>query len=566
MSLSSSIFQYYGFSTSIAEGLEIVYSYNTVDPIVDYIDQSYEYEDPSNDDDLKPFPYGFKAAFTQQILNNMPPWMAMRKDYNSTGNKLTNAWGMQLEDAIRTYNIYRKDQFLATANTYYNINAFVSPISNDKNRIYESKLNNLLFNSSFSILSCAREQRPLGWRTSRNSINGISFNSTESLYGNHCLVLDGSISSSQLKQTRQVSVNGGSLTLSLFVKTEDTGLSSTALWETDEAGIILVIENIDSTISTYGVGFPKNTSNKWSRVSLTATLLKETYKVTCIILNRTSNKFYVHCPMLEQSDTMNQWTASINDTNPFYNNSIRLIAGVQVLFESQDGEKVKRIEIQPVSSEQQFKNIFVPTRIVPYSISTTPGNSFSNTHGRHINFFEEIMPTNWIIRSNQIVEGSISSPDKFGTRLLADATIDQNGDLYLDASLINNESIEAKALCIHEDNMFVVTKETYMGSSYYYLKFAKPQYITHEDEYIPSFGDLRIPINLGSSFGYGSINEDVVRIGICKNISNVIYIDTNLDRRFYFKLIYDYYYPDFNTRKLFCREDYSQSLGQLQII
>ena len=566
MSISSSTFQSYGFSSSIAEGIEIVYSYSVADPIIDYIDQYYEYNSADNNEDTVDFPYGFKAPFTQQILNNLPPWMAMRKDYNSNGNQLVNAWGMHLENTLDLYNIYRRDQFLGTANTYYDIKALITPLSSDKNKVYSPTFNNLLFNSSFSMEATSREQRPLGWRAFRSVKDAVKFDSSDSIFGSHSVVLDGTLGTSDLKQTRELSIPNGSLTYSIFFKTEDTGEDTEESWDASEAGIILVVEFLDSTIATYGVGFKKNTLGKWTRASLTVSLTKETYRVSSIIVNKKQVSYKVHCPLLERSKTLGQWTSSVNDINPFLATSIRTVMGVQVFFDSPDGEAARKIEIHPVDSEQLFKNIAIPTRIIPYNKTAPTANSFSISYGRHVNFFEEVMPTTWTIDNGLLLESSLSTPDRFGSRNIADATIDEYGNLSLDISLVNSSSIVPKAVCVYEDKLLVVTKETYLGQDGYYLKFALPKYLTHEDSYIPSFGDLKIPINLGQSFGLSAISEDISRIGICKNIPNVIYIDTTLDRRFYFKLLFDYYYSDFNTRKIFCRENYTNNFGLLQII
>lgn len=40
---------------------------------------------------------GFKAIYTQQILNNLPPWMDARKTENSTASQLVNSWAMSLD-------------------------------------------------------------------------------------------------------------------------------------------------------------------------------------------------------------------------------------------------------------------------------------------------------------------------------------------------------------------------------------------------------------------------------------------------------------------------------------
>jgi len=552
----------YGFSSTVSEGIEVIYSYNTVDPHIDYIDVGYSYSDAYNDSNMTGLVYANKAASTQRILNNLPLWMEMRKNYTSQGNKLVNAWGSQLEGVIDTYNTLRRDEFLATADTYYDVNLAVTELVTGTDKIYSPSLRNLIFNSSFSITGPSRYQKPLGWTASRDSIDGLTFDKTNSLFGDRALI----ISRTDLRQTREVSLPASPLTYSIFFKTENNTLSTEDTWDANEAGIILTIRYADNSIATYGVGFTKNTNTGWARTSLTVNASTAIYEVTVMIVNRTSYSYIVDCPMLEVSKTLNEWSPSILDVLPYSNLDAKTVTGVQVLFDTLDGESVKKIEVFPTATEEEFKNVSVPTRLEPFYPDKNPNNIINMAYGRYINFFDATMPTLWRALAGSIQEKSLVSNDVLGTRKPADLSMDEHGNLLLDLTAINNAQVTVKAVTVVDGMLYVLTQETYAGRTAYYIKFVQPHRATHEAAYLPSLGDLKLQLDLGTSFGIEAQSEDVVRVGTCKNIPGVIYIDTNMDRRLYFKLYYDYYYADFNNRKLYCRENYTVSGGHLQVI
>jgi len=564
MSILSTLYEQYGFSSIVSDGIEILYSYNKVDPVVSYLDIGYTFTDSSNDNDLATIPLGWKTPTTQKILNNFPMWMELRKDYDSVGNKLASSWGMTLDRIISFYNTTRKDQFLYTADLYHDVNTGVSELSNNKEKIYSSSFRNFLFNSSFSMKAPARYQKPIGWTVSRSNVNNLSFNIEESVFGTSSLKLNGLVT---LKQTRELIIPSTPLTLSIFVKTKDTELLTTDTWPASEAGMVLIIKYADASIQTYGVGFPKNTLGKWARASLTVTQSKEINTVSVIISNKREDlSFVVDCPMLESSKNLAEWSPSILDVPLSSTASFRQVTGLQVLINAMDENHVNKIELLPLASEQEFKNYNIPTRILPVHVKSVPGNSINLSLGKQINFHGEVMPTIWKADLNQIIEQSSISPDVFGKHYPADVIMDEQGDKHLDLSLINDSGIKVKAVTVYNDHLYCVTKEIQYGVTRYCLKTVKPVKVSYSDTYLPSIGDIEIPITLGNKFGIDAQDEEIVRIGISKNISDTIFIDTNVGRRFHYKLYYDYFFPDFINRKVYTRENYSAQNGFLQLI
>ena len=565
MSLLSTLYSQYSISPIVSNGIEIIYSYNVIDPVVSYIDFAYRYSDPDLTN-LIDFFVGRKAPYTQQILNNLPPWMEMRKNYNSNGSLLVNAWGQNLERIVDQYALLRQDQFLFTADLYSDVKISVSELASKGQKIYQPVFNNILYNSSFSIKAPARFNKPLGWSVDKDA-DSVSFDPDNSIFGSHGISLDGTIGASQLNQTRTVAIASGPITFSIFIKTAlDTGLSSGDRWESQEAGLIMSIWYNDNTVETFGVGFSKNTSNSWSRTSLTATLARETYKIEVHIVNRSDYKYIVDCPFLCVGNEVTEWTPNNLDVLPYTSALVRTIAGVQVLFDSLDTISSKKIEVFPISSENEFRYIKVPTRIEPIVLNKDSSKFFNHLYSRHINALEELMPTAWGAYNGYIRETSYTSPDILSDRKPADLVMTEEGDLYFDKGLIEDNNTEVKAVCSYEDILYVVTKETYNDNVIHCLKIVEPRVISYTDTYMPSVGDVEIPIQLGTSFGPQSSSEEVTAIGICKAMPNCIFIDTSLDRRLYYRLFYDYFYADYGVRRVYCRENYSKDSGRLQII
>ena len=549
----------YGFMADYAEAVDILYSYVEKDPHIDYVPVAYSYNDGAAG---RGRVIGKRAAATQELMNNLPEWMAMRKEHDSTGQTLAHAWGANLEDANDAFSSYRKDQFLATADVYPDIHMGVSELSFSEEKVYSSDIRNLLFNTSFSMEAFSRSQRPEGWAVSRSALSNLVLSKDEAIYGRNAVRL---VDSVELRQSRELRVQGGDLTLSCYVKTEsDTGESTSDQYDASLAGLILVLHYADNSVDSYGVGFPKNTEGDWSRLGLSVSMKKELSSFQVIIANRISTAYVVDLPMLENSKVVRPWSPSIEDVPVYLNAPYKSVTGVQIVPSVLDNQKTEKIELFELASDQEFENVAVPTRILPYFPQKDPGNTVNLALGRQVNYFGEKQPTMWVAEDGKITEKSLTTPDVFGIVQPRDLYKDENGDLWLDESL-SDANLVVKAATVLGPHMLLVTRESYAGKTSYYLKVAKPDKVLYEDTFVESLADLEIPIKL-NNIGFSGASEDIARIGVCKNLPGVIFIDTTLDRRFYYKLVFDYYYADFGVRKIYCRESYADHNAHLQIL
>jgi hypothetical protein len=506
---------------------------------------------------------GCRAPYTQKILNNLPQWMKMRQSHNGIGQKLVHSWACNLEDSYEYFSEIKANQFIDTADIYRDIHTSVSELSFGDNTIYTPEFRNFLYNSSFSIKGIARHGAPDGWGHSRNIASAISLDTKEALFGTYCVKMVGS---TYLRQSRKLTISAGHLNFSAYIKTLDTALDETELYTVSQSALVIDLTFADGTTESHGIGLPKNTVGKWVRGSFSVEITKELNKYDVYVINTTTETLYVDMLQLEANSIATAWTNSISDMPPYSKSRIRSTNSLQILSSSEDDQSVTKVEPISLSSEEEFRDHSIPTRIEGFSPKNTPNHSSSSRLGRQINFYKEVLPTVWNPFENAIQEESYLTRDVFVSVHPADLYTDYLGGLKLDKTAITASEILVKATVTHNNWLYVITQETFAGETYFYLKVCKAKKIAYEDTYVPSYGDLKLNINLGSSFGLNSLPESIASMGICKNIPNAIYIDTDKNRRLYFKLKYDHFFADFASRKLFFREDYSAHHGHLQIL
>jgi hypothetical protein len=554
----------YSYSSEFGEGIQVLYTYTEVDPLIVGTTVSYAYSDDST---LVDPILGDAPAATQAIMNNLPLWMEMRKDRSSVGQTLVNAWGMNFEKVRKNFIETRNNQFLSSANLERDISAGVTELSFNENKVYEGKFDNLLYNSSFSIEAFKRAQKPEGWNVLRDNLDSLQFDKDHSLFGTHALKLDGTYGPVVAKQTREFKVLGGPLTLSIYVQTEENGLSITDKYDADEAGLVLIVHYADGEVKSYGTGFPYNTSDSFVKAVVEVNLEKELHSFEVLIVNRNTSVHIVDLPMLSVGNDTKTWTPSFFDVPAWERGAISTVAGVQVLRDHQPSDIVKKTEVFGVSSEAIFRGTTIPTRIERYFPTKDAGLKLDMSLGRHVSYYEEELPIMWPALDGKISESSVLTPDVYNSLLPADLYITEDGTAALDMTLVDDsDNVSVKATTVVDDTLYVVTQETYAGKTRYYLKFVSTHKLTFEATYLESLGDLILDMDLDADFGLEAETEDIDSIGVCKNIPHVIFVDTTRNRRLYFKLFFDYYYADFGTRKLFCREQYINKGAHLQVI
>jgi len=545
------------------------YTYAETNPSLGGISISMSIAD-SNFDLTDPI-YGCRAYSTQKIMNNLPKWVDMREDRNSIGQKLTHSWACNLDNLSSAYDEYRAEQFLSTADTYPDVFTGVSELSFKEDKVYQAKFSNLLFNSSFSMLGPARLQKPEGWSVRRNGlIDSLAFDTGESLFGSHALVLDGSLGHVVLKQSRNLQQPGGSLNLSIFVKTRNNNSESdTGRTVPEDSGIVLVLNYSDGSTETFGLGFPYNTKGLWARASFNVGIKKTLHKYEVMIINRSNRTYIVDLPQLEIGTMPTFWTHSVDDVPIFLTSSLRNVTAAQVLLGKDKNDSIQKLELLSASSSDEFMDIIIPTRLELTSPNVNPDNTFDLSFGKEVTYGDETLDTKWIVNrdTGKIEQHSIQTADIFGNGVLpADLYKSEDGTLYLNTDEVDSGNISVESATVYRNWLLVSTIETYLNKTRRVLKFCKPQKLAYEDTILQSYGDIELPLDLDARDILGGPAQNVNMIGICRNLPYTIFIDTNLKKRFYLQMKYDYFFADLRRRKLFCRENYAANNSELQVI
>jgi hypothetical protein len=555
------------FTGAVEDGIEVSYSYSESNQTTDALEVGYSYGN-TGDAGLTGLVYGSLNPYSQKIANNLPMWMDARKNRESIAQKLIGSWGSNIESVRSSYKEYRNNIFLTTANCYEDIWFGYSGLAFKGLRVYSPRFVNALYNSSFAFLGPKRYKSPDGWNVERDALSALVLSEDNAIFGSRSLFFDGSYGSASISQSSESNLNNGTLVFSTYIKAIDN--TGTDFHDTDDAGLILTVKYIDEEIESIGVGFPKVADGNWSRISTKLPVKKEISSWQVVIRNRTNSQFYVDLPQLENNSFPTAWSPAANDIPPHLNGE-RTVTAVQVLFGGSEdhgkGDFVKKIEVLPATTEEAFRFPIIPTRVEKLSPKEFEGNSLNLTHSNRVNYYGENLALIWDVNESKLRQSALATPDVFESHFPADLVVLEDGKKQLDLRSVNSEDIAVKAVTIVGDLFYVITKEDYAGSSGYYLKMVEPRKKAESDTYLPSLGDIELPLELGgANFGEDGVSEDVIRLGIAKNLADVIFVDTDLDRRFYFKLRYDYYYADFGKRKLFCRENYTKTMGHLQVI
>jgi len=579
---------YYGGAVrtgSVMDGIQIDYEYSKKDNVIAYTDISYATIKDTSDDFLDPI-YGNITTEPQRIANSLPHWMEWRQDPSSVGQTITHAWAQNLDHVKKIFTKKRKDHFLATADTMDDFHYGSIDMGSFTAGSYIPEFKNFLYNSSFSILSPSRYNKPMGWdvketfnpsttdlSVDKNVATPLSIYKGDSIFGQNSILLHGEVGACQISQRRNVrGISNGSLTFSIFFKEDTTRI--TAAQESDqgnlndasEAGIILQLEYIDSTVKSFGAGFKTRTGRNWYRLACTATITKELASVAVIILNNTSEKYIIDLPQLERGKISTPWTSSLFDVHPTQDGRARNVSGMQVLSSDTSNYDNQKIEVLPTFSSEEFQSIKIPTRVAPVFTKEDSRPIVTTQYSSRINYHGEEQVLLWPAENGNIIEKSLTTPDAFGQYLPAEYVYDDKGSVKIDKSLINATGISIKATTILDDILYCVAQESYNGFSKYSLKVVVPHRVSETGDYLQCLSDINLPVTLGKSFGLNAKSENITRMGFSKSIVNTIYLDTDLDRRFYFRLFYDYYYADLGARKIYCREKYWPDYGQLQVV
>ena len=517
----------------------ISYSYNLQEINIRNISMSYSYGDSNQSVITAPL-VGYRAAQTQQILNNLPQWTKARQDQTSNSWKLINSWAMNVEQLLAQITEKVSDINVVTTNVDKLHNLYYTDITSKE--VLENKApRNLLFNSSFSMKDCSRVKLPSGW---------IEFDTYPPVQYTNCTAAVGSrglaSSSGLIKIGQQVildNIQVGKLTASVYVLSKQ-GTTSVRL--------LVSVEKIDGT-SLVSSAILTSNNTEWTRLVLPIEINSNVYKVHYSIIANCSNSVSISNPQLEVGSVTN-WSKSINDYLPYYPN----FDNFNTVFATTIENNTNTIPLFGIPDEDQFIDVSIPTRVSKVSkpnIDLSPLTS--QAYGRKVSQLGEIVRTEYVVIDNKIVERSVAPSvwDIFNRydikelRYYEDLTYGKK-----DNSLL---SIVPLATCIRKEYLFIACKETIHNNTYRTLKIVRPVTPPNGESYLESFIDFDLNLNFDSFYSEEQISEEEIALVSFSEIEpSYLVITSTANKKYYYKLYFDYYHFKEAKNRLYTIEYY----------
>lgn len=511
----------------------IRYSYTSRAIMTDSIGIAYSYESQCGNDITDPM-VGFRSPSTQAIVNNLPQWMKMRQDIDSDGWKLVNSWGMSLEHVIETVEKKALNMALETADKL--VTSKIGYV--DLEDKFNYKLNNVLFNSSFSLRDTSRSQLPAGWTNYGKGTVEITTDKS-SIIGNTVKLYAGVLSQSIL-----VNSTIDQLTASVYILAPDPSPS---------VRLVITAEDIDGIVYNSEARL-ESRSREWRRLVLTTPINKEIYRVQITIAS-SGSATYVCAPKLEQGDHATIWTRSIIDKPSWISSFLSRINLAQVVFTNEVNNKVPLI---PVGDQDEFLEQNVPTRIEKiYNRYTDVDTEIAQDFGRKVSFFNEVHPVRWYVEDGIIKEGSLlpSLYDVYGEYSLSELRYGEN--LVLGTINSCSTNITPINCAVRDQILYVLCTEETDGETIYTLKICEPRTPPNGESYLECFYDYKIDIELNNVVTDSQIEETITSVGFSRDDDKLFVVNTNIGRQLTYRLRFDYYYFDSTKNRLYLLEDYT---------
>ena len=487
---------------------------------------------------------GFRAGATQGIVNNLPQWMHMRQDQTTRGWKLMNSWGQNLDDVVSHTSTAMAEIYLETSDESSRNQLYYTDIT--RSELFEDKLfDNFLLNSDFSYPDVARTKLPAGW-FGRMRIQKASLDRTKGLLGSHSVKLEGG------GVIGQIVPGGGNVeALTASVYAEGTA----------DVSIFLSVEKMDGTsVSSEKRATPS--SSEWTRIKNTISINDTIFRVQVTFKAHGTGTTNISASKLEQGDIATNWTKSFRDHVPYISSS-SVFNSVQVYGTDVNQEKVT---VHPVTYQSEFVKAYIPTRLEQRNAISKELSAYgTQSYGRKVNFFNDSVPTEWVVEDGKIEERSLATKfDVFERYTIRDVRYYQEGEFgTADDCFV---TITPLASAVRKGFLFVACREDYVGETFYTLKVMRPLPPPGGETYLESIRDFDLKLPFDTTYGYGMEGETISSIGFSDVDSSWLVINTTAGRRIFYKMHFDYYYFDDTNRRMFFLENYAQEGGQIQVI
>jgi hypothetical protein len=517
----------------------IRYNYTTSNLKINDLAVCYSYNATSVGEFTTPL-VGFRSAATQAIANNLPQWTKIRQNNTAVGWQLMNSWGMGFESVLETTNKYINNMFIPTADKTLFSKLYTVEVSD--NDILEKEYPNVLYNSSFALRDISITELPSGWNVySENKDISLAYN----IPAVSAVVLNSESGKFKIGQDRtfdELYVN--KLFASVYVKTNSSNVSFK---------LIVSIEDIFGR-NTSKTAKLVSRSQEWTRLVLPIDINKKIYRINYTLISDCSGEVSICCPQL-QENKLSSWSTSVVDFLPYLPSSQIGNCIYAVLNNNH------RIPVYPISDENTFTTINIPTRISKISIPTDDQEYIGSQHfGRRISYLNEIHSTEWVAFNGKLVERTISPThwDIFEEYSIRDLRIYDN--LRYGTKENNTHTIVPLATAIRDQMLFVACKETLGSKTIRTIKICNPRPTPNKEEYLESLIDFNLDLFLEGVLGDNQIsNEEISSIGFSEKDTTILVVNTTGNRRFFYRIFFDYYYFNPNNNKVYFLEEYKNA-------
>lgn len=520
------------------------YAYGQEELATSFCDVAYDYGCSITSEITRPI-VGRNAPATQEIVNNLPPWMEGRQNTSSNIWKLVNSWGQNIEEIVEQTTEFISNKYIATADTskksilkYTDIEA--PELLEDRN------YNNLLYNSSFTIPGLARYNMPNGWTTFNKRSSSTYLTNNKAFVCPNSIVIE---TSGKFGQTTYLdNKNIKDLTASIYILADTTNV---------EVSLITIAETIDGRLISKQ-SYTTSRSSEWRRLNHTIEVNDKIYRIQFIVTATCDDLVYINAPMLSIGSKLEKWVRRENDNLPFIAGGNRFS---QILAIGNSIESNRKINIFSIADEKEFKDIAIPTRIEPIiNNSLKDLEPFTNNvYGRKVSFYKEVFDTQWAIVDNKIQLRSYSTTEYDVFREFSIRDLQFNSELTYGTITEDNLEYTPLLLTVRSGYLFVLGLETYFDTSAYVLKIIRAVDPYGDRGYLESIVDFRLdlPINIGQYFN--EISESISTIAFSELDPNIMVISTNLARQFYYRLYFDYQYFSPANNRIYMIENYPDS-------
>ncbi len=529
----------YRYGAAGSDAVEILYRYDALEAATGDTDIIYRYaRDP--DTARCPRQYGFWAWSTQELGNLFPHWHMARHNPGGNTQQFINAWGMSLDEMKLSYTNFRKSLFIGTADVGEPDVFHYAPVL-DLRGLERTRRKNLLQNPSFSLPGLARTRLPAHWsrRVGESTADIRAVGSPVHLgsYSVRITADNGERAYFDQRVTDTIP-KGQPITASIWYMVP---MAKDAV-ETDEqvASLAMFVLYADGTMESVRAGLLLGTDGQWRRgsCSLTAakTIVSVDFAVTVWNTTGYTLKVYLSGAQLELNTGTTEWEDPSLSDYPY----LRAAAIPEPIFdvyldyggETDEEELVAGTTIEYVNNTRR-KLVYVPSfeelwyTVVPSRATLTeedspPAASQRATLG-WITTPEADPPitTDWRIESNQLQQFNRSiTHEVFGAFDIGEFWLDDwSNDLVgiLDDTEDSTFSRTLEALCIYQNRILLVCKETLGGETFRVLKVINPHSMAVNPRaytggatpmYLECMGDVDLGVSSGTADFLGTVDSD----------------------------------------------------------